>query len=279
VNRESLFTVAVPVHNAVAVTRRTVEYLLSSGTTPARIELWDDGSTDPRWEDLSEWTRSMGCAYHRDDENLGYTVNINRIFRTGDSTYVLLLNSDCLIGSDGIEALVRVAEQYPALAAIGPLSNNGGSQSVAIMAARSWSHLTSDEISAATTILEERLAWKFGSRPFVVPSVNGFCALWRRAAVEEVDFFDEDHFARGYGEEDDLCFRLLEAGWFCAVAPWIFAVHLKTQSFSLAEREARKADAMPSLQRLHGAAFVSSVVSHLRDHPLFRQLGTEAVDV
>ncbi len=102
--------------------------------------------------------------------------------------------------------------------------------------------------------------------------------LWRREAVEEVGLFDEQNFARGYGEEDDLCFRLTRAGWLCTVAPWIFVPHLKTQSLSPAERAARKADAMPALVRLHGSAFVSSVVAHLENHPLFRQLATETID-
>lgn len=270
--------VAIPIYNAIELTRRAVECLLSSGVPADRIRLLDDGSTDGRWSGLSDWATHRGCAYERHEENQGYTANIARAF-DGASKYVLLLNSDCLIRRGDIEAMVEAAEAFPMLAAIGPLSNQAGSQSVLLSSERSWIHLTQAEIFSAIDYLAPKLEWKFGRRPIVVPSINGFCALWRTEAIREVGGFDAVNFPRGYGEEDDLCFRLMQAGWFCAIAPWIMAVHFKTQSFSAAQRDELKAQARMTLQRLHGSRFFQSVINHVPNHPLLQRMAIEPADL
>jgi hypothetical protein len=53
----------------------------------------------------------------------------------------------------------------------------------------------------------------------------------RRAAVEAVGVFDADAFPRGYGEENDLCMRMLKAGWINLVSPWSFVYHVRSASF------------------------------------------------
>ena len=277
-DRPKDWTVAIPVFNAIGVAQKSVNYLLSSGVEGSRIRLLDDGSSDPRWRDLRTLVVNAGGRYDRHDDNQGYTTNINRAF-DGESEFVLLLNSDCLIRQIEITALVATLKAHPMLAGVGPLSNHAGSQSVLMAARRSWIDLTSSEIVAAVDYLSDKLAWRYGRRPHVVPSINGFCTLWRSQAVKDVGGFDVENFARGYGEEDDFCFRLLESGWFCAVAPWLLAIHFKTQSFSASERNARKPVALATLEKLYGRRFVRSVVDHFVKHPLFRQLAVDAIDV
>jgi GT2 family glycosyltransferase len=260
------------------MTRRAVECLLNSGVPAHRIRLLDDGSTDEGWKDFSVWATGRGCAYERHEENQGYTANINRAFDDA-SKYVLLLNSDCLVRRADIEAMVAQAEAFPMLAGIGPVSNQAGSQSIMLSTDRSWIHLTEAEICSGIDYLAPKLEWKYGRRPVVVPSINGFCALWRTDAIREVGGFDVVNFPRGYGEEDDVCFRLMQAGWFCAIVPWIMAVHFKTQSFSAAQRDELKSQARTTLQSLHGSRFFQSVINHIPNHPLLQRMAIEPADL
>lgn len=270
--------VAIPIYNAIELARRAVECLLDSGVPADRIRLLDDGSTEKAWKELRGWATERGCVYDRHEENQGYTANISRAFDTS-SKYVLLLNSDCLIRRGEIETMVETADAFPMLAGIGAVSNQAGSQSITLAAKRSWIDLTQAEIFSAIDYLAPRLAWKYGRRPVVVPSINGFCALWRVEAIQEVGGFDVVNFPRGYGEEDDLCFRLMQSGWFCAIAPWILAVHFKTQSFSAEQRDLLKSQARTTLQSLHGHRFFRSVVEHIQDHPLVQRMAVEPADM
>lgn len=272
------WVVAIPIFNAIEVAQKSFDYLLASGVDANRIRLLDDGSTDPRWRDLRMRVTKAGGRYDRNENNQGYTANINQAFDR-EAEFVLLLNSDCLIRRVEIESLVSTLKAYPMLAGVGPLSNHAGSQTVLMAARRSWIDLTIAEIATAIDYISSRLAWRYGQRPHVVPSINGFCTLWRSSAVKAVGGFDAENFARGYGEEDDFCFRLMEAGWFCAVAPWLLAVHFKTQSFSANERNARKPVALATLEKLYGRRFVRSVVDHHVKHPLLHQLAVDAVDI
>src|SRR3546814_16309874 len=52
-----------------------------------------------------------------------------------------------------------------------------------------------------------------GAPAFEVPTGNGFCMYIRRAMLEDVGLFDEQAFPVGYGEENDLCMRAIDAGW------------------------------------------------------------------
>lgn len=271
------WSVAIPVFNAIHIVERSISFLVDSGVPAEKIVVLDDGSTDETWKNLRRWCEEIGATYNRFDSNVGYTKNINRIGEI-ESEFILLMNSDCLIRLSEIEGLIDIAKQFPFLAGVGPVSNDSGSQTVKFSNQKFWFHLDNSEIEQSIRYISPGLRQKFGARPFVVPSVNGFCTLWRRAAILEINGFDEINFERGYGEEDDFCYRLLEAGWFCAIAPWLLAIHFKTQSFTKEERSLRKPNALATLEKIHSRRFMEDIVTFFERHPVYRQLVIEAVD-
>ncbi|MGU7808089.1 glycosyltransferase family 2 protein, partial [Escherichia coli] len=46
-----------------------------------------------------------------------------------------------------------------------------------------------------------------------IPTGVGFCMYIRRDCLNQVGYFDEETFGRGYGEENDWCQRAAKAGW------------------------------------------------------------------
>jgi hypothetical protein len=111
-----------------------------------------------------------------------------------------------------------------------------------------------------------------GRRPFFVPTVNGFCTMWRMEALQAIGFLDEETFPRGYGEEDDACLRALEAGYMSAVAPHLFAVHLRTQSFSHAEKVTLKEHAARMLADKYSERYRAKLVAYHERNPFMRQV-------
>ena len=92
-----------------------------------------------------------------------------------------------------------------------------------------------------------------------VPLLNGFCTLFRRDALEAVSWFDDDTFPEGYGEENDLCIRLGQAGWLLRIADHAYVHHKKSRSFGPARRKKLTGVAGKALQSRHPAVAIGQL--------------------
>lgn len=266
------YRVVVPVFNATAVVERSLRYLVDSGVEPERIIVGDDASSEPEMKAVSDWATSVGIAWRRSDANLGYTRNINRCLRDVSSEHTLLLNSDCFITRRSIEKLSRVLDELALLGCVGPLSSNAGHQTVQLKRDIRWQWLDGSEIRHFSEVVERQLAEEFGLRPWLMPTVNGFCCLWRTSVLRDLGYFDEQEFPRGYGEEDDICLRLMASGRFPAIVPFVFAPHLKTQSFTVKERDSLKLHSHNKLRMKFSNAYIERLLNNNARHPLLAEL-------
>lgn len=266
------YTVVVPVYNATSVVARTLGYMLHTGVDPDCIVVADDCSSDPAMGEVSAWARSQGVHWQRATQNLGYTRNVNRCLEDVSTPHVLLVNSDCFIGRRSIETLCGVLEKFDLLGCVGPLSSNAGHQTVQLKRDIRWQALSNEEVVHFSERIERLLSDEFGLRPWLMPSVNGFCCLWRTSILRSLNYFDGEEFPRGYGEEDDACLRLMETGRFPAVAPFVFAPHLKTQSFSTKERDALKGQAQNKLRMKFSNAYIERLLNHNARNPQLAEL-------
>jgi GT2 family glycosyltransferase len=105
-----------------------------------------------------------------------------------------------------------------------------------------------------------------------VPLVNGFCLALRKDVLEEVGYFDEQSFPTGYGEEDDLCLRIAEAGYACGISTDSFVFHTKSATFTPERRDLLVAAGRKELERKHGAASLEAASSTLRNNPGLREM-------
>ena len=64
-----------------------------------------------------------------------------------------------------------------------------------------------------------------------IPSSHGFCMYIKREAIKKVGLFDEKTFGKGYGEENDFCFRCLNYGYKHILCDDTYVFHKGTQSF------------------------------------------------
>ena len=60
---------------------------------------------------------------------------------------------------------------------------------------------------------------------------NGYCMYIKRNVINELGLFDDDTFGKGYGEENDFCYRALDHGYTNVLCDDIFIYHKGTQSF------------------------------------------------
>ena len=96
-----------------------------------------------------------------------------------------------------------------------------------------------------------------------VPLLNGFCLMIRRQVVNQIGFFDEENFGKGYGEEDDFNLRAEKAGWKKVIADDVFIFHAQSKSYSHQQRYELSRLSGEKLRKKHGAEKIEASVAFM----------------
>jgi GT2 family glycosyltransferase len=105
-----------------------------------------------------------------------------------------------------------------------------------------------------------------------VPLLNGFCMLLNVSAVKEVGYLDEQSFPIGYGEENDLLLRLIQAGYELAIADHVYVYHKKSASFGNARRSALTARGQSLLKEKWSGYSYQYIADGIESLPCMLQL-------
>ena len=219
--------VVVPVYNAPDDLRRCVESVLAHTDGDYELVLIDDASPDPAIRALFDEIAARGLGHVTllaNATNLGFTGTANRGMSRAHGD-VVLLNSDTIVTSGWLEALLRCAASNPRIGTITPFSNNAEICSYPLLCGNhEWPSGADPEpvraaIAAAAVPCYPDL-----------PTGVGFCLYVRRALIDEIGVFDPA-FGAGYGEENDFCMRAARAGWRNVLCDDAFVVHVGGRSF------------------------------------------------
>lgn len=199
----------------------------------AEVVVVDNASTDNSVEDLSKeypWVKFIS-----NKENKGFSRANNQAIRQSKSDYVLLLNPDTVVGEEVLEACVAFMDSHLDAGAVGVrmLKDDG---------AFAWESrrgvptlLTSffKMIGLCSLFPKSHLFGKYYMRYLDENEVNrieiisGAFMMLRRSALDEVGLLDETFFM--YGEDIDLSYRLLKAGYHNYYLPRSI-IHYKGES-------------------------------------------------
>ena len=224
-----MIDIIIPVFNAWQQARACVQSVLAH-TDPAEATVWiiDDASTDPRigaWLDALAETGNPQVQILRNEHNLGFVQTVNRGMSRSRRD-VVLLNSDTLVTPHWLQRLRECADSDPQTATVTPFSNNAE-----ICSYPAFCQNTRVEGLVLDGLLRAIDAAFDGSHP-EIPTAVGFCMFIKRAALDAVGLFDAERFGKGYGEENDFCWRARKAGWVHRLCTNAWVSHLGGQSFA-----------------------------------------------
>ena len=269
--------IVVCVYNALPETEACLEALSAHVDSCHSITIVDDGS-EPHVRDFLQ-TYVSQAANRRlltNAHNLGYTKSANRGLRAAQKDWVVLLNSDALVTKGWLDGLLSCATSHESIRAVGPLSNAAAFQSVPAGGSATAEVQTprADEI--------ERIAQRIrslSSRDYPkVPLLNGFCLMLHKPTLDEIGYLDEANFRSGYGEETDLCLRLLAAGHRLAIADDVYVYHSRSASFGLDRRKVLTTAAGKALRQLWPGYNYRHITDVIEDIPALRQLKEAAAN-
>ncbi|OBY92654.1 hypothetical protein A6723_003585 [Pseudomonas sp. AU11447] len=264
---DSPVDIIVCVHNALDDVRHCLESVARYTLSPYNLILVDDGSGAETQAYLSKYATEQGATLHRNDTAGGYTRAANCGLRLSTANYVVLLNSDTIVSPYWLERLVRCAQYDSRTGIVGPLSNTASWQSVPKIfdEAGDWTDNPLPEGVSIQDFANEVAREAHGIYP-EVGFINGFCFLINRELINEIGLFDEETFAKGYGEENDYCLRAAAAGWKLAIADDAYVFHAQSKSYSHDRRKELAASAGVKLADKHGQAAINSQLSITAPH-------------
>jgi N-acetylglucosaminyl-diphospho-decaprenol L-rhamnosyltransferase len=235
---------------------------LSEQTTPHRVILVDNGSTDDTRARLAaEWPAVPMESF---DDNRGFAEACNRGVAAGSGEVVVLLNNDVDTHPDFLQHLVEPLEADPSVGSVAALMLQPGERYI------DSAGLVADSALASFPRLQgQEVALAHSERPLLVGPA-GTAAAYRRSAWEQVGGLDEAIFA--YMEDFDLALRLRSAGWKTVLASEAIGVHLGSATHG--HRSA--------WQRRHGGfgrGYLLRRYGLLRGRTAARTLATETVVV
>lgn len=164
------------------------------------VLVYDDGSEPPADATMSPSLPPVRVI--RDDARPGYIVGRNRLVREASAPAVLLLDDDTrLLSRESIEQALGVFDADPLAAAV------------------AFAQADADGRPWPAGMQPSTVAY-----PAVIPSFIGFAHLLRRDVFLALGGYREAFVF--YGEEKELCLRLIEAGYKTVYLPDAAVAHL-----------------------------------------------------
>ena len=186
-------------------TIQCVASLLSMEYAHFSLLLVDNGSTDGSVDHIKNAFPSIDIL--QSGSNLGFGGGCNvgmRYALNQGAKYIWLINSDAKVDPGALSALIKMADQNPALGSVGSVLYEAD-------------HVNQIQLWGGGRVN----LWLGTSRhrrsDGPIDFVSGASALLRCSALQKVGLFDEAQFFM-YWEDTDLAFRLRKAGWQLAVA-------------------------------------------------------------
>lgn len=230
--RKTGIDIIVPVYNALEDLKLCVESVKKhTDLTLDRLVLIDDKSPDPNVYPYMKSLEQPGIVVLQNEENQGFSGTINRGMQYSDRD-VLLLNSDTVVTAGWIDKIVACAYSDAAIGTVTPFSNNATLCSIP-------NFLQDNEIPYGLSIDEyaqvvERCSMKIYPR---ITVAVGFCMFIKREVVDAVGLFDKETFQKGYGEENDFCWRAEQLGYHHVLCDDTYIYHSGSCSFLSDEKK------------------------------------------
>jgi len=226
-------TVVIPAKDCLDLTSLCLQHLaLYRDDVPLRVVYVDNGSAPGTVEQLEELARSIDLPFRaiRNETNLGYTKAVNQGMVGASRTHILLLNNDCFVGPGCLRNMLRHLETTPHTASVGPLTTDGGHQSLHLDGLRQMAGLPAGELPERDPVAMAALCTRRESVPQQMLAF--FCTMLHADAFAKVGFLlDVPEFESGLAADDEWCERAAKYGLVNRLVFDAFALHLHSESF------------------------------------------------
>lgn len=214
-------TIIIPNFNGEAFLPACIKSLQQQTDPDFDLLIVDNGSKDGSRQWLRQLEENPGplslhVLYHK--KNLGFAGGVNTGLAAAHTEYVILLNNDTEVFPDYVENLVKAISRSPDIFAVSPLMINAHNKALVDDAGDGYSVAGwGYQIGVGEKVRD------FTKGRLVFSACAGG-AIYRKALLDQIGYFDERHFA--YLEDMDLSYRARLAGHPIVFEPSARVYHL-----------------------------------------------------
>jgi len=202
-------SVIIVTYNGRELLESCLRALFAGERAPDEVIVVDNASRDGTCSWLAQTYPRI--RVDRCTANLGFAAANNRAFRVSAGEFILTLNNDTQLHADALHSLVSVlCDADPTVGAVMPMMVFDEAPDVIACAGL--------ETFANGVVRDARVGQSLvAGEPYPVFGPSAGAALYRRAAIEDVGFFDPAFFM--YLEDADLAWRLRLRRWETLAVP------------------------------------------------------------
>lgn len=178
------------------------------------------------------------------EKNLGFVRGVNLALdillqiQNTKSKYIAILNNDIEVSQSWSKKMIYAMEKNDSIGAMGPVSSAESSLQgweklfprLNVPFSISLNGLETDE---RAIVLDKQFGNKYVEAPMGItcPMVAFFCTIFRKEVFENVGRLDVA-YGVGYGDDDDFCRRMYNAGWKVGISLGSYVFHNHRTTFT-----------------------------------------------
>lgn len=262
--------IIVPIYNAYEFTEECIKSVIrNTDLSKHTLVLINDKSPDenilPMLLKYKNENSDKKIVVLDNEQNMGFVKTVNKGMKYSEND-VILLNSDTEVTANWVDKIQKCGYSNDYIATVTPLTNNGTICSVPNFG-------IDNELPDDMTLDEyaEMIEQISKNRYPELTTGNGFCMYIKRSVINELGLFDDETFEKGYGEENDFCYRALDHGYINVLCDNTFVYHKGTQSFKkenlTASRAALIDEHMQLLRKKH-PIYVQKTDNFIANNPI-----------
>lgn len=214
-------SVVIPNYNGKEYLENCIDSLMKQNARSFEIIVVDDASTDGSLEALKAKYPDNGAfpntRYICHDENYGFCRSVNDGIKAANAEFVILLNNDTTVNEGFVRELYKAIKRSERIFSVGAkmvsmhnpsVMDDGGDY----FSAMAWAYSSA----------RDKAADKFTRRRRVFSACGG-AVIYRKAIMEQIGYFDENHFA--YLEDVDIGYRARLHGYINMYEPDAIVYH------------------------------------------------------
>ncbi|EJE2982916.1 glycosyltransferase [Escherichia coli] len=231
ITKNDSVAIIIPVYKGVEETINCLKSVIQAKNDSLyRVIVINDCSPDLDMKnELAKFKNHSNIELFNNEINLGFVGTVNRGMLIAEGQDVILLNSDTIVADGWLDAILKEAYysvDSDIIGTVTPISNNATICSFP-------EFCTDNELPANYDVHKLAAFCNTNIAPAQeLPTAHGYCMFIKRSVLNDVGYFDQQKWGKGYAEENDFSLRASKLGWKHVVTNKTFVHHLGSVSFA-----------------------------------------------